>query len=159
MFVVALKGAAGAPRGACVFVWHEKHNLFENVHSSPAPGPLWPNREADRTLITTVRCVVRRGRESGHGSPKAGHLGLPDVPGEAQEPPRERETRRTAWIFEKLQKTSFLIMYTTLECQARFGQQGPPTERQSLRDDVFCAVPLKVARGSQKGGRAYQVFV
>ena len=80
------------------------------------------------------------------------------MPGEAQEPPRERKTRRTAWILENLLKTNFLIICTTLECQARFGQEGPPTERQSRRTGVFCVVALKVARGSQRAEEQTRSF-
>ena len=78
------------------------------------------------------------------------------VPGEAQEPPRERKTRQTAGIFKTLLKTSFLKMCTPLECQAHFGQKGSRTERQSRRTAVFFVVALKVARGSQKSERAHQ---
>ena len=78
------------------------------------------------------------------------------VPGEAQEPPRERKTRRIARILEKLPKTNLLKMCTPLDCQAHFGPKGPPTERQSRRTAVFCIVALKVARGSQKSERAHQ---
>ena len=45
-------------------------------------------------------------------------------------------------------------MCTSLECQAHFGQKGPPTERQSRRNAVFCVVALKVARGSPKERRS-----
>jgi hypothetical protein len=45
-------------------------------------------------------------------------------------------------------------MCTHLECQAHFGQSGPPTERQSRRNAVFCVVALKVTRGSPKGHRS-----
>ena len=76
------------------------------------------------------------------------------VPGEAQEPPRERKTPRIAWIFEKPLKTSCLKMCTPLECQAHFGQKGPQTERQSRRTAVFFVVALKVARRSPKGRRS-----
>ena len=54
-----------------------KNYVSKNVHPSQAPGPFWPNRDADRTLITTVGCVVRRGRKNGHGSPNGGALGPP----------------------------------------------------------------------------------
>ena len=47
------------------------------MHPSRAPGPFWPNRDADRTLITTVGCVFRCGRRSGHGSPQEEPMGLP----------------------------------------------------------------------------------
>ena len=71
LFVVALKAAAGAPRGeGGISSTNKKDNIFKSVHPSLAPGPFWPNSDADRTLTTMVRCVVRRGRESGHGSPK-----------------------------------------------------------------------------------------
>ena len=76
------------------------------------------------------------------------------VPAEAQEPPRERETRRTAWILEQLLKTSFLKMCTPLECQAHFGQKGPQTERQSRQTAVFFVVALKVVRGGPKGRKS-----
>ena len=78
------------------------------------------------------------------------------VPGEAQEPPKERKTRRTAWILEKLLKTNLLKMCTPLECQAHLGPKGPPTERESRRNAVFYIVALKVARGNPKGERAHQ---
>ncbi len=65
---VALKAAAGAQKGLDFRKAKENHK-FENVHPSRAPGQFWPNRDAVRTLITTVSCVVRRGRKSGHGSP------------------------------------------------------------------------------------------
>ena len=44
--------------------------LFENVHHSRVPGPFWPKRVADRTPITTVGCVFRRGLKSGPREPK-----------------------------------------------------------------------------------------
>ena len=75
------------------------------------------------------------------------------VPGEAQEPPRERKTRRIAWILEKPLKTSCLKMCATLECQAHLSQKEPQTERQSRRTAVFFVVALKVARGSPEGRR------
>ena len=59
---------------------------------------------------------------------------------------------RTRWLLN----TNILKMRTPLECQAHFGLKGPPAERQSRRNDVFCIVALKVARGSQKGEREHQ---
>ena len=47
-----------------------KNKLFENVHHSRVPGPFWPKRVADRTPITTVGCVFRRGLKSGPREPK-----------------------------------------------------------------------------------------
>ena len=47
-----------------------KTTLFENVHHSRVPGPVWPKRVADRTPITTVGCVFRRGLKSGPREPK-----------------------------------------------------------------------------------------
>ncbi len=79
-FVVrsGLKRCRGSPKRGLSFLLYEKHDLVENVHPSRAPGPVWPNRDAVRTLITTVSCVVRRGRKSGHGSAKRTPLGLPE---------------------------------------------------------------------------------
>ena len=59
------------------------------------------------------------------------------VPGEFRESPRDRETRRTACFYEKLQKLSFVKMCTPLQCQAHFGERRPRTERQSRRRTVF----------------------
>ena len=71
LFVVALKAAAGAPRGGGgISSTNKKNIIFKNLHPFLAPGPFWPHSDADRTLTTTVRCVVRRGRESGRRSPK-----------------------------------------------------------------------------------------
>ena len=47
-----------------------KNKLFQNVHHSRVPGPFWPKRVADRTPITTVGCVFRRGLKSGPREPK-----------------------------------------------------------------------------------------
>ena len=40
------------------------------MHHSRVPGPFWPKRVADRTPITTVGCVFRRGLKSGPREPK-----------------------------------------------------------------------------------------
>ena len=40
------------------------------MHQSRVPGPFWPKRVADRTPITTVGCVFRRGFKSGPREPK-----------------------------------------------------------------------------------------
>ena len=40
------------------------------MHPSRVPGPFWPKRVADRTPITTVGCVFRRGLKSGPREPK-----------------------------------------------------------------------------------------
>ncbi len=58
-----------------------------------------PNRDADRTLITTVGCVVRRGLKSGRGGSKGGRV-----------------------FNKKMINTIFLKMCTHLEHQAHFGQ-------------------------------------
>ncbi len=47
-----------------------KKTLFGNVHHSKVPGPVWPKMVADRTPITTVGCVFRRGLKSGPREPK-----------------------------------------------------------------------------------------
>ena len=63
-----------------------------------------PNRDADRTLITTVGCVVRRGPKSGRGSPKGGVC------------------------FGEEKKSNLLDNVRLLERQAHFGRTGTPTE-------------------------------
>ena len=74
----SLKTAAGAPRGGGGGLERtEKNNVSKNVHPSRAPGPFWQNRDAVRTLITTVGCVFRCGRKSGHGSPQEEPVGFP----------------------------------------------------------------------------------
>ena len=71
LFVAALKEATGVPKGGGgISSKNKKDYIFKNVHPSRAPGPFWPNRDADRTLITTVSCVVRRGLKSGRRGPK-----------------------------------------------------------------------------------------
>ena len=98
-------------------------------------------------VVVTLVCLL---------GPRSSPRGCPE---RANKPPEDRKTRRTAGIFKKLLKTSFLKMCTPLECQAHFGQKGSPTERQSPRTAVFFVVASKVARGSQKGERAHpQVF-
>ena len=47
-----------------------KNKLFENVHHSRVPGPFGPKRVADRTPITAVGCVFRRGLKGGPQEPK-----------------------------------------------------------------------------------------
>ena len=65
--------APGGPQNTTYSVDFQKttkNKLFENVHHSRVPGPVWPKRVADRTPITTVGCVFRRGLKSGPREPK-----------------------------------------------------------------------------------------
>ncbi len=112
--------------------WLQTLVFYEGFENTPV---------ATKAFGTPVHSVSRSGAQNTTYSwPQSGRdLGLvvgppgppQRAPGEAQEPPRERETLRTVWILEKLLKASFLEMGTPLECQAHFGQKGPQTERQS----------------------------
>ena len=85
------KNGRGGPKGRGGGLERtEKNNVSKNVHPSRAPGPFGQNRDADRTLITTVGCVFCCGRKSGHGSPRRSPWASQGGPGEAHEPPRER---------------------------------------------------------------------
>ncbi len=87
--------------GNVVFWKCHRNTHHENVHSSLAPGPFWPNRDADRSRITPVGCVFRCGPKSGRGCPKGG-----------------------APIFKQQKTLPFLKMCTPLEHQAHFGQRA-----------------------------------
>ena len=104
-WALVLKSGRGSPKGrGWILEKTKKNNVSTNVHPSRAPGPFWPNRDADRTLITTVGCVVRRGRKSGHGSPKGEPLGLPEGARRGPRTPKGTLNTTVAWIFEKCDK-------------------------------------------------------
>ena len=94
------KGALITTETLCLGKCHRNTHL-ENMHRSRAPGPFWPNRDADRSLITTVGCVFRCGPKNGRGGPKGG-----------------------APIFKQKRNITFLKMCTLLEHQAHFGQRA-----------------------------------
>ena len=130
----------------------EKNNVSKNVHPSRAPGPFWQNRDAVRTLITTVGCVFRCGRKSGHGSPQEEPVGFP---GEARKGPRTPKgaliTTET-WCLGKCHRN------THLENMHRSRAPGPfwpnSDADRSLITTVGCVfvVALKTAAGAPREG-------
>ena len=104
------------PKGALIttetmfFGTCHRNTHLENVHPSLAPGPFWPNRDADRSLITTVGCIFRCGPKNGRGGPKG-----------------------RASIFKQKRNTTFLKMCTPLEHQAHFGQRAVGFDANHLK--------------------------
>jgi hypothetical protein len=78
----------------------------------------WPQSGRVLGLVVMPRQPARRG------------------PGEAQEPPKERETRRTAWMFEKLLKTTFLKRCTLSSARPILAKKGP--RPNANHDGVLC---------------------
>ena len=103
------KGALITPETMFFGTCHRNTHL-ENVHPSLAPGPFWPNRDADRSLITTVGCIFRCGPKNGRGGPKG-----------------------RASIFKQKRNTTFLKMCTPLEHQAHFGQRAVGFDANHLK--------------------------
>ncbi len=126
-----LKTGRGSPKRGLSFLLYEKHNLVEHAHSSRAPGPFWPNRDAVGTLITTVGCVVRRGRKSGHGSPKATPWGLPEGARRGPLSPKGTLNTTEMWIFGKLKKHTHLQNVHPSRAPGPFCPKRTPTERPS----------------------------
>ncbi len=124
------KSGRGSAKGmGWILENNKKEDVFKNVHFSRAPGPFWSNRDADRTLITTVGCVVCRGCNSGQGRPKVGPVGLPEGARRAPRTPKGTLNTTVAWVFEKHEKITHFENAHPSRAPGPFWPNRTPTER------------------------------